>query len=102
MAAVMATNSADQFRPWRLHRRTSSPSLCATMRNPSCFSSWIQPSPTGTFAESTGRHGRMKPGGLRRSRARGERINIGADLARQCSFCHCSGVAQRSEAGGSL
>jgi len=53
-AAAIATISAAQFRPFRLHSRTSSPSFSATMRNPSCFSSWIQPSPTGTFAESTG------------------------------------------------
>src|SRR5829696_9581530 len=53
-AAVIATNSADQFRPWRLDSRTSSPAFSATMRKPSCFSSWIQPSPIGTFAESTG------------------------------------------------
>jgi hypothetical protein len=33
---------------------------------------------TGTFRERTGWHGRMKPGGWRRSRARGGCINIGA------------------------
>jgi hypothetical protein len=31
-AAVMATNWADQSRPLRLHSRTMSPSLCATIR----------------------------------------------------------------------
>src|SRR5215207_8864817 len=31
-----------------------------------------------TFTDRTGWHGRMKPGGWRRSRARGERINMGA------------------------
>ena len=36
---------------------------------PSCFSSCSQPSPAGTFVSSTGRAGRMKPGGRRRSRA---------------------------------
>ena len=41
----------------------------------------IQPSPAGTVAASTGRAGRMNPGGWRRSRARGERINIGAATA---------------------
>ena len=39
---------------YNTNNREQSPSFSATMRKPSCFSSWIQPSPTGTFAESTG------------------------------------------------
>jgi hypothetical protein len=61
-AAVMAANSTDQFRPLRLHSRISLPSFSATIRKPSCFSSCSHPSPAGTFAASTGRAGRMKPG----------------------------------------
>ena len=46
-----------------------------------CKRSWIQPSPTGMGR--TGWQGRMKPGGRRRSRARGERINIARPIRRR-------------------
>jgi hypothetical protein len=62
--------------PLRDQRCTRSPSFCAMIRKPSCLSSWIHSGPVGTFRERTGLHGQMKPGGWRRSRARGERINI--------------------------
>src|SRR5215217_3434486 len=65
-AAVMATNSADQSRPFLDQSRTWSPSLRAMIRKPSCFSSCSQPSPFGTRSERTGWQGGMKPGGTRR------------------------------------
>ena len=76
-AAAMATKSALRFRT----------------RKPSCFSSCSQLSPTGTFVASTGRAGRMKPGGRRRSRARGERINIGRWSIRPSRRAQCGGLA---------
>ena len=63
IAARMAMKSALQFRPFRLHSRTSSPSFNATILKPSCFTRECQPSPAGTSVASTGRAGRMKPGG---------------------------------------
>ena len=79
--------SALQFRPLRLHSRTSSPSFSATIRKPSCFSSCSHPSPSGTFVASTGRAGRINPGGCRgfgRTQRCGVRINTAGDL--QFSF----------------
>ena len=84
--ALMATSLSAQSRPCRDHRRTSPPSLRATMRKPSCFSSCRQPSPADTLSESTGLQGWMKPGGLScfgLAQRVGVRINMDAPFTAQ-------------------
>jgi hypothetical protein len=58
-AAAMVEKAAVHLRSFRLQSRRILSSLRARMRQPSCFSSWIQPCPAGTTADDTGWQGSM-------------------------------------------
>jgi hypothetical protein len=47
----------------QLQTLTCAPCFKATMRKPSCLTSWSQPGPVGGWATSVGSHGRTKPDG---------------------------------------
>jgi hypothetical protein len=77
-AAAMAASSVVQRRPFLDQIETRWPALRMMTRMPSCFSSCSHSGPVRTFVAGVSRAGGMKPGGERRSGARGERINMDA------------------------